>query len=270
MRFAPTAVRAGLLALGVAILVFWFAPNAMIHEAWSQTIIDDWSNVKAAPPPELKSVTLDPKSTALLLLDFSKQTCGPRPRCVATLPRVEKLATAARAKNVLVVHSLAGQATAADLLVAPQGAEQLVKSGANKFLRTDLEKTLKDKGITTVIVTGTAAIGLLIFTDNGLYSLQLMRSDRPKFASNNRVKGTPEENRAAVHGSIASFGTYTVDEANQTFTVRTVRYLGSTFPNRERTEETWPVVINGDELRMTHRSTSVGGPPSHSLYLRVK
>ena len=140
MRFAPTAVRAGLLALGVAILVFWFAPNAMIHEAWSQTIIDDWSNVKAAPPPELKAVTLDPKSTALLLLDFSKQTCGPRPRCVATLPQVEKLATAARAKNVLVVHSLAGQATAADLLVAPQGDEQLVKSGANKFLRTDLEK----------------------------------------------------------------------------------------------------------------------------------
>ena len=114
---------------------------------------------------------------------------------------------------------------------------------------------------------GSDPIGLLIFTDNGLYSLQLMRSDRPKFASNNRVKGTPEENRAAVHGSIASFGTYTVDEANQTFTVR---YLGSTFPNRERTEETWPVVINGDELRMTHRSTSVGGPPSHSLYRRVK
>ena len=165
MRFAPTAVRAGLLALGVAILVFWFAPNAMIHEAWGQTIIDDWSNVKAAPPPELKAVTLDPKSTALLLLDFSKQICGPRPRCVATLPQVEKLATAARAKNVLVVHSLAlGQATAADLLVAPQGDEQHVKSGANKFLRTDLEKILKDKGITTVIVTGTVAHGAVLHT----------------------------------------------------------------------------------------------------------
>ena len=114
---------------------------------------------------------------------------------------------------------------------------------------------------------GSDPIGLLILTDNGICSLQLMRSDRPKFASNSRVQGTPEENRAAVHGSISSFGTYTVDEANKTFTVR---YLGSTFPNREQTEETWPVVINGDELRMMHPSTSVGGPPSHSLYQRVK
>lgn len=35
------------------------------------------------------------------------------------------------------------------------------------------------------LVWGSDPIGLLIFTDNGLYSLQLMRSDRPKFASNN-------------------------------------------------------------------------------------
>ena len=33
-----------------------------------------------------------------------------------------------------------------------------------------------------------------------------------------------EVNRAAVHGSISSFGTYTVDEANKTFTLR---YLGN-------------------------------------------
>ena len=98
------------------------------------------------------------------MLDFSKQTCGPRPRCVATLPQVEKFAAAARAKNVLVVHSLAGQATAADLLVVPQGDEQHVRSGANKFLHTDLEKILKDNGITTVIVTGTAAHGAVLNT----------------------------------------------------------------------------------------------------------
>src|SRR5271166_1326669 len=94
-------------------------------------------------------------------------------------------------------------------------------------------------------VWGSNPIGLLIFTDNGVYSLQVMRSDRPKFASNNRVQGTPEENKAAVQGSISSFGIYTVDEANKTFTVR---YLGSTFPNRQGIEETWPVVINRDEL----------------------
>jgi hypothetical protein len=94
-----------------------------------------------------------------------------------------------------------------------------------------------------------------------------MRSDRPEFASNSRVKGTPEENKAVVHGSISNFGTYTVDEMKKAITFR---YLGSTFPNRERTEETWPLVINGDELRLTHPFTSVRGPPSQLMYRRLK
>ena len=67
---------------------------------------------------------------------------------------------------MLVVHSLFGQATAADLFaaVAPKGDEQLVKSGANKFLGTDLEKILKNEGITRVSVTGTAAHGAVLNT----------------------------------------------------------------------------------------------------------
>ena len=114
-------------------------------------------------------------------------------------------------------------------------------------------------------VWGRDPIGLLILTNNGYFSSQLMRSDRPRFASNNRVKGTPGENEAAVRGSIASFGTYTVNETEKTVTFR---YLGSTFPNREKTEETWPLVINGDELRLRHPSTSVKGPPSQLMYTR--
>src|SRR5437667_11057947 len=43
--------------------------------------------------------------------------------------------------------------------------------------------------------------GLVIFTDNGRYSSQLMRSDRPNFASNNRAQGTPEENKATAQGT---------------------------------------------------------------------
>ena len=72
--------------------------------------------------------------------------------------------------------------------------------------------------------------GLLIFMENGRYSSQIMRSDRAKFASGNRATGTPEENKATVLGTISSFGTYTVDEAKKTFTVR---FEGSTYPNME-------------------------------------
>ena len=71
----------------------------------AQTIIDDWSAVKTPAAPELKSVTIDPKGTALLLLDFNKQTCNAerRPRCIASIPKVKKLLADARAKGVFEI-----------------------------------------------------------------------------------------------------------------------------------------------------------------------
>lgn len=130
----------------------------------AQTIIDEWPAVKVPPPPELKPVTIDTKTTALLLLDFAKQNCGPRPRCLASVPKVQKLAEEARAKNVVVVLSLPGQATVADLLIAPLADEPIVRSGSNKFLGTDLAKILAVRGVKTVIVTGTAAHGAVLNT----------------------------------------------------------------------------------------------------------
>jgi nicotinamidase-related amidase len=77
---------------------------------------------------------------------------------------VQKFADAARAKGVALVHSLFGQATEADLLIAPKAGEPVVRSSVNKFHRTDLEKILRDKDIQTVIVTGTAAHGAVLNT----------------------------------------------------------------------------------------------------------
>ena len=132
--------------------------------ATAQTIIDEWATVKAPPPPELKPVSIDTKTTALLLLDFGKQNCGQRPRCLASVPKVQKFAAEARAKGLAVVYSLPGQATVADLLIAPMAGEPGVRAGANKFLGTDLAKILADRGVKTVIVTGTAAHGAVLNT----------------------------------------------------------------------------------------------------------
>src|SRR5215472_16962375 len=76
--------------------------------AFAQSIIDEWSNVQVPPPPELKRVTIDPKSTALMVMGFVKDSCNiqRRPRCVATIPHVKKLLTEARAHGVLVLHSV--------------------------------------------------------------------------------------------------------------------------------------------------------------------
>jgi hypothetical protein len=59
--------------------------------AGAQTIVDKWTSVSAPPAPQLKPVTVDPKTTALLMLDFMNQNCGKRPACVASLPGMKKL-----------------------------------------------------------------------------------------------------------------------------------------------------------------------------------
>lgn len=136
--------------------------------ASAATIVDEWAAVKAPPAPELQAVTVDPKTTAVLMLDFVTQTCNEkvRPRCLASLPAARQLLSAARASNVLVVYSYVAGGKMSDTLseVAPDGKEPAVQSGPNKFLGTDLEKVLKDSGIKTVIVAGTAAHGAVLHT----------------------------------------------------------------------------------------------------------
>ena len=134
--------------------------------AQAASVMDEWASVKLPPAPALKPVTVDPKTTALLMLDFMNQNCGKRPRCVATVPAVKKLLTEARAKKMAVVYTFIAKTTAADVIkdVAPVAGEPSVLSGPDKFLRTDLEKILKDKGIQTVIAVGTSSNGAVLYT----------------------------------------------------------------------------------------------------------
>jgi nicotinamidase-related amidase len=135
--------------------------------AYAANVIDDWANIKA-PPPQLQSVTIDPKTTALLVLDFTHQICNEKnkPRCVASFPTVKKLLGEARASHATVVFSTAGTMTPKDIWadVAPEPGEPVVNAHANKFQGTDLEKILKDKGVKTVIVTGVNANGAVLYT----------------------------------------------------------------------------------------------------------
>jgi len=153
------------LAAGFVILVLGSSSSF----AQSKTIIDEWASVQAPKPPELKPVKIDdPKTTAYLVLDIVKQICNNerRPRCVASVPRIQEFLKQARAKGLAVVHSKTNNATLADVLqeVAPLKEEPMVSTSAEKFYKTDLEKILQEKGIKTVIVVGTAAHGAVLFT----------------------------------------------------------------------------------------------------------
>jgi nicotinamidase-related amidase len=129
-------------------------------------IVTEWASVKAPPPPELKPVTVDPKTTALLMLDFLQANCGHGQRCMASLPAVKKLLDEARAKNMLVVYTAFGKFSTKDVLpqVAPKANEPFVVAFLDKYLGTDLDKILKDAGIKTVIAVGTAANGAVLGT----------------------------------------------------------------------------------------------------------
>jgi nicotinamidase-related amidase len=153
-----TKLRATTVAIGIA-----FAATA--SQAPAQTIVEEWSAVKPPPPPQLKPVQVQPKETALLMLDFMKQNCLVRPRCVASVPKAQALLKQARDKGMHVVYSVAGQPLT-DVLpeVAPRQDEPSVSSGPDKFLNTELDKILKEKGVKTVIVIGSAAEGAVLQT----------------------------------------------------------------------------------------------------------
>ena len=162
-RNVSNILKRSALVLGLIVLGANFADGAQ-----GQTIVDEWASIKVPPAPVLKPVTINANDTALLVLDVVKQICGPRARCVASVPKIQRLLAQARGKKVLVVYSLAGQPLT-DILpeVTPRAEEVSVSSGPDKFLNTDLEKILKEKGIKTVIVVGTAAEGAVLNTASG-------------------------------------------------------------------------------------------------------
>lgn len=150
------------------VLMLAFAASSLAGD-----IVDDWATVKAPPKPELKAVTLEPSTTALLIMDMMKQNCGARPRCVATVPNVKRLHDAARAAKVMVWYSLVGGEKAdpsamIDQSFAAHDGEWARTNGPDKFMGTDLEEKLKAHGIKTAVICGTSFQGVGVGTGSGL------------------------------------------------------------------------------------------------------
>ena len=132
------------------------------------TIIEEWATVTVPNPPEIKSVITYSNETALLVLDIQNQNCNKerRQRCVQKIKNILKLLTEARSKEMLIIYSLTSAAEATDIRneVKPQEGESVVKSGVDKFFRTELEQLLKEKNIKKVILIGTSAEGAVLNT----------------------------------------------------------------------------------------------------------
>jgi nicotinamidase-related amidase len=159
------------LSLKFATATFGAALVVAIAAPAAADVISDWATAKAPPPPELKDVTVDPATTALLFLDIMKAGCTARPRCVAAVPNLKRIHDAARAHNMVVWYSLVGangKATPDDVMDASfkprTAAEWYRQGGPDKFLGSTLQATLRQAGIKTVIVCGNSFQGATVGT----------------------------------------------------------------------------------------------------------
>ncbi|MCH8206430.1 MAG: lipocalin-like domain-containing protein [Chloroflexi bacterium] len=103
---------------------------------------------------------------------------------------------------------------------------------------------------------GKDAGGVLIYDARGNFSVQVMRQERPSFASGDMQDGTDEELRSAMGGYVAYYGTYEIDEAARTM-IHNVE--GSLFPNFIGSPLTRLFELSGDRLTLRSPPMPFGG-----------
>ena len=168
-----TLIRNILLTSGLVLTVYGgaavaqsSAPGGSSSAAASKPLLT--LQMPALPDPV--RVVLKPATTALLVSDMIDPTCKSQPKCTGTmLPAVASLLAQARKAGVLVVYTTRA-ATMSKWLpeVAPAPGDPMIGSYAqDRFYNTDLDKTLKVKGITTVILTGWKINGSVLYTSVG-------------------------------------------------------------------------------------------------------
>jgi hypothetical protein len=101
----------------------------------------------------------------------------------------------------------------------------------------------------------------------GNFSVSIVRAGVAKFASNNRTKGSDAENAAAVHGALNYFGTYAIDDADKSITVK---IEASSYPNFVGETQKRTLTTSGDELQVINAAPSGGGGAATQIWKRVK
>ena len=105
-----------------------------------------------------------------------------------------------------------------------------------------------------------------MYERSGRFSTILLRPDLPKFASNNAITGTADENKAVVQGSTAYYGTWSANEKDHT-----IKYHvdGSTYPNWDGQDRQATVSFSGDEVKLCATGAQIGGTVC-SVWKRMK
>jgi nicotinamidase-related amidase len=138
------------------------------HQAVSMT--DASLTLQMPPPPDPVPVVLNPATTALLIFDIVDPICARQPNCTGRMvPAISSLLMKARKAGVTIAYGTRAPTMSKwlpEVLPAP-GDIKIESQAQDRFYNTDLDKALKAKGITTLILTGWKVSGSVTYTSVG-------------------------------------------------------------------------------------------------------
>jgi Lipocalin-like domain len=155
-----------------------------------------------------------------------------------------------------VLAFFAFAATAVEIQQPALGQQKTIKEQiVGTWSITSFEQTYPDGRKDQAF--GATPKGVNTFDANGHFTLILIRPDLPKIASEDRAKLTPQESQAIAVGSLAYYGTYTVNELEKTLDLK---LSGTTYTNQlVRPQRRTITVITADELRYRNSPPVSGG-----------
>jgi len=157
-----TSYRIALLTSGLVLAVGGGA--ALAQQAGKSTTL------QMPPLPEPAAVTLKGATTGFLVLDFVDPICKNQANCMSQmLPAAAKLMDRARKAGVVVAYGTREQSMSKWLPeVAPMAGDiKIMNTQQDRFYNTDLDKQLKAKGVTTIIMAGWKVSGSVAYTSVG-------------------------------------------------------------------------------------------------------
>lgn len=120
--------------------------------------------------PEVRPVTLDPSTTALLVLDLSTRCDDPQQVCRELVPRIRDFLPRVRGANIFTVFTVSASARGTSLgetsggFVRRPDEPVIYPDGYDKFVDGELHSLLQERGIATVIITGSSSNISVLYT----------------------------------------------------------------------------------------------------------
>ena len=158
-----TISRTVLVTSGLALALCWGAVQAQQATQGGKPMM----TLQMPATPDPARVTLDPRTTALIVLDYVEDICNAQPTCKgqmlsAMTPFMERV----RKAGLVVAYGTREQNMTHWLKeVAPApGDIKIINTAQDRFYGTDLDKELKAKGIKTLIMVGWKISGSVTYT----------------------------------------------------------------------------------------------------------